>query len=161
LDPGIQFAELLAYNADENSRWKQWFGEHPEALDLPCDVAGAGTVRKLVFHIFAAELSFGNRVLGLPRPNFENLPTGTLDELFAISEEARGKFHEFIANSTPEDWAQVDALGFGDLKASRRKIVAQAVLHSVHHRGQLATFLRQQGFKQLWIHDFILSEVME
>jgi uncharacterized damage-inducible protein DinB len=161
VDPGIQFAELLAYNADETNRWKRWFAEHPAAFDLPCDVAGAGTVRKLVFHIFAAELSFGNRVLGLPRPNFENLPTGTLDELFAISEEARGKFQEFLANSTPEDWAQVDPLGFGDLKASRRKMVAQAVLHGIHHRGQLATFLRQQGFKQDWIHDFILSKVIE
>jgi len=161
VDPGLQFAELLAYNADETSRWKRWFSEHPAALDLPCDVAGAGTVRKLVFHIFAAELSFGNRVLGLPRPNFEILPTGTLDELFAISEEARGKFQEFLANSTPEDWARVEPLGFGDFKASRRKMVAQAVLHSVHHRGQLATFLRQQGFEQGWIHDFILSKVIE
>jgi uncharacterized damage-inducible protein DinB len=52
-------------------------------------------------------------------------------------------------------------LGFSDLKASRRKMVAQAVLHGIHHRGQLATFLRQQGLKQDWIHDFILSKVIE
>ncbi len=54
MDPGIRFTDLLAYNADETSHWKRWFAEHPAALDLPCDVAGAGTVRKLVCHIFAA-----------------------------------------------------------------------------------------------------------
>jgi len=61
----------------------------------------------------------------------------------------------------PEDWAQADPLGFGDLKASRRTVVAQAVLRSARHRGLLAAFLRQQGFKQLWIHDFMLGKVIE
>src|SRR5437899_2550499 len=78
MEPGIRFADLLAYKADESNHWKRWFAEHPAALDLPCDVAGAGTVRKLVRHIFVAELSFANRVHGLPRIDFEKLPTGTL-----------------------------------------------------------------------------------
>ena len=60
-----------------------------------------------------------------------------------------------------EDWTKLSPLGFGTLKASPRKMLIQAVLHSVHHRGQLATFLRQQGFKQDWTHDIILSKVME
>jgi uncharacterized damage-inducible protein DinB len=33
-------------------------------------------------------------------------------------------------------------------------------LHGVHHRAQLATLLRQQGYKQDWIHDIVLSDVM-
>jgi len=40
-------------------------------------------------------------------------------------------------------------------------MMMQAIWHSVNHRGQLATFLRQQGFKQDWIHDFLLSNAME
>jgi uncharacterized damage-inducible protein DinB len=161
MDPGIQFADLLAYNADENNHWKRWFAEHPAALDLSCDVAGAGTVRKLVRHIFVAELSFANRVHGLPRIDFEKLPVGTLDELFAISEEAHRKFQEFLNKAALEDWTRLSPLGFGDLKVSPRKMLIQALLHGVHHRGQLATFLRQQGLKQDWTHDIILSKVME
>ena len=161
MDPGIRFAELLANNADETSHWKRWFAEHPAALDLPCDVAGAGTVRKLVRHIFVAELSFANRVHGLPRIDFEKLPIGTPDELFAISEEAHQKFQEFLDKAALEDWTKLTELGFGTLKASPRKMLIQAMLHGVHHRGQLATFLRQQGFKQDWTHDIILSSVME
>jgi hypothetical protein len=53
MDPGISFADLLAYNADETNHWKQWFAEHASALDLACDVAGAGSVRKLLLHVFA------------------------------------------------------------------------------------------------------------
>jgi uncharacterized damage-inducible protein DinB len=40
-------------------------------------------------------------------------------------------------------------------------MVAQALLHGVHHRAQLATFLRQEGFGGLWMHDLIASDVME
>ena len=161
MDPGIRFTDLLAYNADETNHWKRWFADHPAALDLACDVAGAGTVRKLLFHIFATELFFANHVHALPMIDFEKLPDGPLDELFAIHEEAQRKFQEFLDKANAEDWVRAMPLGFGSLKASPRKMVTQAVLHSVHHRGQLATFLRQQGFKQDWTHDFILSKVME
>jgi len=161
MDPGIQFAELLAYGADETNRWRRWFGEHPAALDLACDAAGAGTVRNLLLHVFATELHFANKVLGLPKIPSDKLPVSTTDELFAVSEQAQEKFQRFLRESTPEDWASIQPLGFGDLHASRRKMVMQAIWHSIHHRGQLATFLRQQGFKQAWTHDFILSTVIE
>jgi len=31
---------------------------------------------------------------------------------------------------------------------------------AVHHRAQLGTFLRQEGFGGLWVHDLIASDVM-
>lgn len=161
MDPGIPFATLLAYNADENEHWKRWFAEHPAALDVPCDIPVAGgTMRKLVLHIFATELFFAHRVLDQPKPDFENLVDGTLEELFAIGADAHAKFNRFLAQATAEDWTILQALGFRDLKVSKRKMLAQAMLHSVHHRAQLATLLRQQGHKQDWTHDFILSKAM-
>ena len=123
MDPGLPFADLLAYNANETDHWKRWFGENAAALDLTCDVAGAGSVRNLLLHIFATEL--------------------------------------FFAKATPEEWSTPVSLGFRDFKASKRKMLAQAIWHSINHRGQLATFLRQQGFKQDWIHDILASKVMD
>ena len=161
MDPGISFATLLAYNTDENERWKRWFAANPAALDLPCDVGGAGTVRNLLLHIFFAELVFASLMLDQDRPNVANLPQATLDELFAISASARVKFDQFLANGTPEDWSTPRPMGFRDLKASKAKMLMQAIWHSVNHRGQIATFLRQQGFKQDWVHDFVLSNAME
>jgi len=160
MDPGISLADLLAYNTVENEHWKRWFAANPAALDLPCDVAGAGTVRKLVFHIFSAELFLACRLFDEPRPDFDKLPSSTLDELFAITIQARRKFDLFLTTATLGEWATLVALGFRDLRASKRKIFLQAITHGIHHRAQLATFLRQQGFKQDWTHDFIASKVI-
>jgi uncharacterized damage-inducible protein DinB len=160
MDPGISLADLLAYNTAENDQWKRWFTANPAALDLPCDAAGAGTVRKLVLHIFSAELFLASRLYDEPRPDFEKLPHATLDELFAITTQAREKFDRFLATATPEQWATSVVL-FRDLRASKRKIFLQAITHSIHHRAQLATSLRQQGYQQDWIHDFIASKAID
>jgi hypothetical protein len=48
-----------------------------------------------------------------------------------------------------------------ELKASKRKMIVQALTHSIRHWAQLATSLRQQGMKQDWIHDFLMSKAME
>lgn len=160
MDRGITFTELLEYTERETKRWQEWFAAHPEALDQPCDVAKAGTVRGLLLHIFATELFFAHAVLDLARLDWEKLPSQTVDELFGVSDDARRKFQEFLAKAQAGDWNEVKDLGFGNLKASKRKMVAQALLHGIHHRGQLATFLRQQGFDGLWVHDLILTNVM-
>ena len=159
MDSGVSFSELLTFTADENHRWKKWFQEHPQTLDLPCDIAGGSTVRTLVLHIFGVDLRYSHLLLGLDLPNFKLLPCATVDELFAIGEQADKKLREFIARANSKDWDEIVPLGFLDLKASKRKIMAQVVLHGVHHRAQLATFLRQQGYKQDWMHDFVLSGV--
>jgi uncharacterized damage-inducible protein DinB len=160
MDPGITFAELLQYTEQETKHWKDWFAAHPDALDRPCDVAKAGTVRGLLLHIFATELFFAYAVLDLTKPDWEKLPSQAVDELFGVSEEARGKFQEFFAKAQPGDWNEVKNLGFANLKASKRKMVAQAFLHGINHRAQIAMLLRQQGFDGMWVHDLILSDFM-
>jgi uncharacterized damage-inducible protein DinB len=161
MDSGITFAELLAYTEHETEHWKEWFASHPEVLDRECDIARAGTVRALLLHIFATELFFACAVLDLPKLDWEKLPSNTVSELFAIAEQARAKFREFISRATDQEWNTTKELGVGGLKASKRKMATQAFLHGVHHRGQLATFLRQQGFEGMWIHDLILTKTME
>lgn len=107
------------------------------------------------------ELNFSHIVNGLPRPDFKALPRGSLDELFGVSEEAAAKVRKFLATVTPERWREVIPLGFRDIKATRRKMLAQAFLHSVHHRGQLAAFLRQQGYADGWVHDILMSDAIQ
>ena len=116
---------------------------------------------RALLHIFATELFFARFVLDLPKLDWENLKPQGVDELFAVSEEARGMFRQFIDKAQPADWDEVKDLGFQGFKASRRKMVAQALWHGIHHRGQLATLLRQQGFDGMWNHDLILTPVME
>jgi len=160
MNDGIRFTELLAYTEEENRRWKEWFRKHPEAITLPCDIGGSPTVHEFLLHIFTTDLYFAHRVAGLDLPDFKALPHSNIDELFGIGEGAARKFRGFIETASSADWNEILSLGFADKKVSKRKMAAQALLHGVHHRAQLATLLRQQGFKPEWIHDIILSDVM-
>jgi uncharacterized damage-inducible protein DinB len=159
---GIHFTELLDYTVEETQRWKEWFTKNPSALDLPIDIADAGSVRRLVKHIFFVELHFSNLLLGIPPADFESLPAGSVGELFRISEEANDRFQKFLATVRDEDWeTNVDLGARISFKPSKRKCMAQALTHSIRHWAQLSTFLRQQGLKQDWNHDFLLSKAME
>jgi uncharacterized damage-inducible protein DinB len=155
---GLQFSEWLAYNREETRRWQEFFRARPEALDLPLDIAG--TVRGLVQHIFTVELYFADKLsdLNAQRERGAGL---TFDEMFAMSGEADRKYQEFQARAQAEDWDELVELRLGGLKASKRRLVVQALTHSMRHWAQIATFLRQQGFKQDWIHDFLMSDAMK
>ena len=137
----------------------RFFARHPQALGLPLDIAGS--VRKLILHIFAVELFFANAVSGNPQVDVEKFPNSSLDDLFGISQRATDVYREFFANAKPEDWAEVIRVGAREWKASRRKMVAQALTHSIRHWAQISTYLRQQGLKQEWSHDLLMSEAME
>jgi uncharacterized damage-inducible protein DinB len=155
---GITFGEFLAYTEEENQRWKQFFARHPEALDLPLDIAGS--VRELVRHIFAVELFFANQITG-GQASLDEVPSETLDEIFGVGEKAAKVYRDFFARATPEDWSEMIELSRVNRKASRRKLVTQALTHSMRHWAQISTFLRQQGLKQEWHHDFLMSKAME
>jgi|SRR5205807_1110411 len=159
--------ELLNYCSEENRRWREWFLKNPAALDLPSDIAGTKNVREVVLHILAVELRYSERLLGKdPVTDYNQLPAGSVDELFSAASSSEKQFREFLAKAKDSDPLWQEVLTFptrtgGVLSASRRKIFAHALLHGIRHWGQLATFLRQQGHKQDWPHDFIFSQVMQ
>ena len=169
MDDGIRFSELLAYNEEETHRWKRWFAQNPAALDLPLDIANAKNVRGLWLHISLVELHFAHIVAGLPPVNFQavqkEIESGPADNganLFAISQEAAAKYKRYLASAPAEDLALVFEFSPPrKLNASKRKLIAQALTHSMRHWAQLSTFLRQQGFEQPWVHDFLMSKAME
>ena len=158
--------ELLDYCCEENRRWHEWFKANPKALDLQSDIAGTKDVREVVLHILAVELRYSERLLGRdPVTDYSELPIGSVDELFSTATTSEQLFREFLAKAQNDDQQWQEVLTFptrtaGVLRASRRKILVHALLHGVRHWGQLATYLRQQGYKQDWPHDFLFSKVM-
>jgi uncharacterized damage-inducible protein DinB len=160
MDSAITFTELLLYTEQETRRWKEWFASHPDALEVPFLIANAKNVRGLLAHIFTVELLFANAVSNDPRPDWQELQARAADDLFKVHEDAVRKFREFIRSAQPGDWDEVKDVGFSGIRASKRKMFAQAILHGVQHRGQLATRLREQGFGEMWAHDFILTDLM-
>jgi uncharacterized damage-inducible protein DinB len=155
--------ELLRFCFAETQRWRDWLAGNEKLLDLPIDIAYAKTVRDLVLHIVAVDLRYAERLLGEKVTDYEELPTSTLAELFSTADRAREKLEAFVEKANDAEWNQV--LSFptrsaGTLSSSKRKIFIHTLLHGMRHWAQLATYLRQQGHKQPWPHDFLLSDVI-
>ena len=68
---GLSFGELLDYSAEESNHWRDFFTQHPDALDVPCDIAGTKTVRELVLHIVAVQMRYAERLLNMPITEYD------------------------------------------------------------------------------------------
>ena len=164
MEIGISFQELMHYNDAETRRWREFLEQHPDTLDLEVGIAGAKDIRGLIVHIFAVELRYAERLLGAAPTPYEQLPTGSLDEIFSIGDTARQKIKQYLAQATDTDLTTVltfETRTAGTLSSSKRKIVAHTLLHSTRHWAQVATALRQHGYKQDWQHDFIFTDALE
>lgn len=87
--------ELLNFCTAETERWREWFSLNPQTLDLPVDIAQASYVRDLVLHIVAVELRYAERLLGEKVTEYNELPTGTVEELFSTWRGSEEKLRKF------------------------------------------------------------------
>ena len=101
MESGISFQELMHYNDAETRRWHEFLVQHPDALDLEVGIAGAKDIRGLILHIVAVELRYAERLLGAAVTPYEQLPTGSLDEIFSIGDTARHKISQYILPRPP------------------------------------------------------------
>jgi uncharacterized damage-inducible protein DinB len=158
--PGAAIAcgDLLAYTDFLAQRWLNYFQQNPAALDV--DIGGkTGTLRELETHIFQAEQFFADRLLGKASPPPQKLESISMDELRRLHGEAHEQLESYIATAGEEALQRKQT--FGPTTVSNRKLLAQAVLHSVHHWAQVAMEVRQAGFPTHKPQDIIISPVME
>ena len=161
----ISFAELLAANESDTAKWRKWFDVQPaEVLEVPLSIALAKDVREFLLHIFAVELRYAERITGSPVTEYETLPTGSVADLFGISQRASALYRQYLAHATDDDLSS--AMEFptrtaGIIRSSKRKMFAHALLHSMRHWAQLATALREAGYPTNWGKDFLYTDAME
>ena len=160
----ITLDELLADNDAATEKWKAWFAANPAALEVPCAIYNSGTVRGLLKHIFAVELRHSQRLLGQEVTSYDAIPVGSLEDLMAIHAQAIQNLRKFL--STASDAALLEVIPLqtvsaGTLHASRRKLFAHILLHSMRHQAQLTSLLREAGYKTDWPKDFLFSEALE
>jgi hypothetical protein len=157
----ISLEELLAWNQEFAAFWKAHFDANPALLQLPCGIDNAPNVQELARHNWAAEMRWAQRVAGLPVTAREDLPSGPLDELFAMHLEA-GRILRGLLDAPDTDWDQTVTMDYDWLPpqvrtASRRKMAAHGLLHSQRHWAQLATLVRVAGFPTGFQGDLIFS----
>lgn len=160
---GITLKELLAENESSTRKWQVWFAANPAALDLPCDIYNSGTVRGFLKHIFGVELRHSQRLNNEEVIAYEALPAYSMDELSSVHSRAVHNLHKFLSEANEASLQEVIALqtvSAGTLHASRRKLFAHVMLHSMRHWAQLSTLLREAGYKTDWPKDFLFSEAI-
>jgi uncharacterized damage-inducible protein DinB len=119
----------------------------------------------MLVHIFAVELLYTERMVGQVRERvaMADFPSGSVGEIFSAGAGARQKFRQFLNDWSEKHWNETvtfKTLTSGNRSASRRKCFVHALLHSMRHWAQLATRLRQAGFKQDWPHDFLYTQAL-
>jgi uncharacterized damage-inducible protein DinB len=154
---------LVAYTDGEMTRWREWFRDHPAALNVPFGEGMLATVGDLIAHTFSVELRHTQRLLGRPVTPPETITPKTFDEIFALGDQARTLVKEFLASATPDTWQETltfPTMTAGMVTATKHKMASNLFLHATRHWAQVATAVRRAGFADQWPHDLLLSAAM-
>jgi uncharacterized damage-inducible protein DinB len=152
--------EMLAWNESTTAQWKTLCSEHPEMLDLPCDINGTKSVAELLQHIVAVELRYAERLANLPVRDYAAIPYHSVEAVFATHEEAMSLYRKLLAsdidwNETIEYMTRV----MGPARSLRKTIFVHALMHSIRHYAQLATLVRQHGIKPSRPLDYLFMDI--
>jgi len=158
---GITLEELLRWNDQSASYWKNHLDANPNVLDLPCGIGGAANVQAFVRHIWGAELRWSERLASTPETPRESIPAGPLDALYDLHRRAMSMFRGLLA-AAESSWSelyviQLDVIPPNLRNVPRRKIAANALIHSQRHWAQLATLVRSAGFPSDFQGDVIFA----
>ena len=155
----ISAEKLVAWNDDTAQHWRDFVLANPLILVQLCDIRNGKTVADTLQHIVAVELRYAQRLTGLPESPYEEIPKNSINSLHTAHELA----HHLIGNllADPEyDWTTellFDTISLGRIRASRETILVHLTLHSIRHYAQLATHVRQLGFKPTWPMDYLFT----
>lgn len=151
--------KLVAWNDETAQRWRKFIAGKPIVLSLLCDIRNGKTVADTLQHIVAVELRYAQRLAGLPESPYEEIPKNSIDSLMAAHDLAFFLVRNLLSN--PDyDWSTelaFDTISAGRLRASRETILIHLTLHSIRHYAQLATLVRQQGYKTNWPMDYLMT----
>ncbi len=159
---GISFEELLAYDEEQTQLWHEFFAKRSHLLKL--QVSPTDDLAGLLMHIFTAMYRSAERLLGQPMTPNSDFKHGNVDELFAIGAGARGKLREYLSSATPESIAKVHTFPshtLGEFKATPKKLLAHALVHSIRHWAQIARVLREHGQRADFSHDLLFSKSVD
>jgi uncharacterized damage-inducible protein DinB len=156
----ISAEKLVAWNDSTAQQWRKFIAAKPIILMLLCDIRNGKTVADTLQHIVAVELRYAQRLSGLPESPYEEIPKGSINTLMSAHDLAFNLVRNLLAK--PDyDWSTeitFDTISLGRLSASRETVLVHLTLHSIRHYAQLATLVRQQGYKTTWPMDYLFAE---
>ncbi|HEY6219402.1 MAG TPA: DinB family protein [Gemmatimonadaceae bacterium] len=160
----FDFNDLLAYTDWEREQWYAWFREQGAdvlARDLGPNTTGRiQTIGELIRHIFSAEKRYCERARKETLSDTSTIPADDVEALFAFGNESRRCMRELLAGF--DDWhtPREMVIGPNTRLFNSRKMILQAVTHEIRHWAQIATILRQAGYK-VGPRDLLFSPLFE
>lgn len=154
--------ELLAWNDLTARRWRDFVTANPAVLEVPCDIRDALTAGQLLQHIVAVELRYAERLAGLAETDYAAVNSRTADEILETHDEAVTLLRGLMADSG-FDWTheiEFQTITAGRMKAPRKVVFVHAMMHGIRHYAQLATLVRQHGFKPDWPMDYLFMGIV-
>jgi uncharacterized damage-inducible protein DinB len=155
-EPVLTAQEALKWFETTSTNWRKLLTADPDILSISCDIANSVTVAQLLQHIVAVELRYAERIARLPETDYDKVPFGSVDAIFATHDRALDIYHQSLASDL--DWNQtIDFVTrtYGPASASRKTIFFHAMFHSIRHYAQLGTLTRQNGYKTDWSADYL------
>ena len=156
----LDYTELLRYTEEERAKWRRFFVERNQALDIPLAPGGPfPTVGKLVDHIFLVEQRNLQRLRGEPLAGHTGLTGSNASPLFDYGASVRRELEQFVAVLDPDEanQAQPMQLGGRDYLMTPRKLLFHILVHEIRHWAQIALSLRLAGIDPPGDHDLAVS----
>ena len=133
-----EFQRLFAYDA--------WANREVLASIRKCAESPPRLLERMA-HILSAEQLWLERILGQEQ-TLAVWPSSSIEECALEAESMSRRWHEYIAGMSPEQLEQTIKYknSKGELWHSKvRDILTHVVMHSVYHRGQIASGMRDAG----------------
>ena len=142
-------ARLYDYNCWANARLMDVVSRLTPDEFTQRGVGSYGSIRNTLVHILSAEWGWLERCGGYPRGErlkAEDFPT--VESIVAVWRRIESEMRSFLDTLPDADLATDISFAFGPgpaQTATKGDLLQHAVLHAVHHRGQVAMLLRELG----------------
>lgn len=162
---GLSFENLMDYTEWERGLWVDWLTQQgDQVLEIktgPNADARFQTIGDLIRHLFSVEVKLLDRLGNRPPTDIALVPSNSVAALFQFGRQGRKELREFVKTVSAQQWDEPQEFKAFKMvvRGTRRKFVAQILLHEIRHWAQIATLLRLNGLKTDF-HDFLFSPVL-
>lgn len=160
----LAYDELLRYTNEERARWRQWFGQHPEAMAAALQpVDRFSTVGKLVDHIFLVERRHLQRLTQEKLSESTGLTGNNAPPLFDYGASVRRELEQFVSMLEDGEADEVRTIEVRDRSwpMTPRKLLFHLLVHEIRHWAQIALAVRLAGLEPPGDHDLFYSEAIK